>query len=74
MGWLNSLVGGESCPDVMCIQEHHIAESALDGVTNQARNVGYRGCWDAAVISEAGGTQAGTAVLARTHLATSVLN
>ena len=74
LGLLNSLLGGDWCPDVMCMQEHHVTAGKITAAKNQARGIGYGGCLDAATPTDAGGTQSGTAVLARTHLATSLFD
>ena len=68
--WHDSLLGGEWCPVVLCIHEHHITEDGPEGARNQARNVGYVGFWNAATASSDRGTKGGTAVLAWSHVST----
>ena len=65
---------GGSCPDVLCIQEHHITGDGLDGAKNLTRNVGYAGRWGPAVSPATGGTKGGAAVLVRSHVTAFVIS
>jgi len=54
--------------DVLLIQEHRLAPTALHGIQCQAAQRGWHGLWDPAEVSLPGGRSGGTAVLVRKPL------